>query len=414
MPLPVRSLPVLQNWDCQGCSNCCREYNVYLTDEERLRLETEDWSKEPDLASVPLVVRDRGGFRLNQRDGHCVFLSEQNRCRIHERFGSAAKPFACRLYPFVLVPGGDHWRVSLRYSCPAAAGNHGQPLSEYLGELGRYATELERREAMTGKTVPPPPLQGRQAVDWPDLLAFTHALVALLKDRNDRLERRWRKCLALAALCRQAKFDQVKGARLTEFLNLIGTSVDDETPAAPAAVAPPTWVGRLLFRMTLAAHLRKDKGPDAGPATRSRLSLLHSAWRFARGSGSVPLLHGLLPEVIFEEAEKPAGPLSEQVEEILERYYLVKVASLQFCGSANFGMSFWVGLDSLALTLPVIMWLRRVLKGVPTEEAAMRSLRIVDHGFGYSPLLGGRRQRFNLGILNQRGELERLIAWYSR
>ena len=35
MPLPVRSLPVIQNWDCHGCSNCCREYEVSVTEEER-------------------------------------------------------------------------------------------------------------------------------------------------------------------------------------------------------------------------------------------------------------------------------------------------------------------------------------------------------------------------------------------
>jgi lysine-N-methylase len=414
MPLPVRSLPVLQNWDCQSCANCCREYNVYLSDQEQERITALDWRSEPDLAATPLVVRDRSGVRLNQRDGHCIFLSEQNRCRIHERFGSAAKPFACRLYPFVLVPAGDHWRVSLRYSCPAAAANQGQPLTEHLPELGRFAAELEQREALTGKAVPPPPLQGRQAVEWPDLFAFTHAFVTVLKDRNDRLERRWRKCLALAALCRQAKFDQVKGARLTEFLNLIAASVDTDTPEVPIEVPPPTWAGRVLFRLTLAAHLRKDKGPDVGPDTRSRLSLVRSAWRFARGNGPLPRLHGLLPETTFDHAEQPAGLLSEEAEQVLERFYVVKLTSLQFCGSANFGMSFWTGLDSLALTLPVVLWLMRVCKGLPPAEAATRCLRIVDHPFGYSPLLGGRRQRFNLGILAQRGELERLIAWYSR
>ena len=60
----------------------------------------------------------------------------------------------------------------------------------------------------------------------------------------------------LAALCRQAKFEQVKGARLTEFLDLVSAGVAADVPVDPATLQPPTWVGRILFRMALAAHLR--------------------------------------------------------------------------------------------------------------------------------------------------------------
>ena len=60
MPLPVRSLTVLQNWDCQGCSACCRQYHVSVSAEERARIEAQGWDKEPDLAGVPL----RGLFEV--------------------------------------------------------------------------------------------------------------------------------------------------------------------------------------------------------------------------------------------------------------------------------------------------------------------------------------------------------------
>lgn len=405
---------MLQSWDCQGCANCCREYNVHLSDDERRRIEGQGWHKEPDLADVPLMVREGRGWRLNHRDGHCVFLSEQGRCRIHERHGSAAKPFACRLYPFVLVPAGDQWRVGLRYSCPAAAQGQGRPLSQHISELRGYAAELEQREGMAGVAVPPPALQRGQAVDWADLLAFTQALQNLLKDRRDPIERRWRKCLALAALCRQAKFEQVTGERLAEFLELLTTSLDAEVVADPRAVPAPTWVGRVLFRMGLAAHLRKDKGADAGLAVRGRTALLTAAWHFARGRGAVPRLHGLLPDTEFERVEAPAGPLPAAAEQVLERYYLVKVGSLQFCGPANFQMPYWHGLEALALTVPIVFWLIRAFGELPREEAAARALQIVDHPFGYSSLLGARRQRFALNVLARRGELERLIAWYAR
>src|SRR2546425_7637363 len=53
------------------------------------------------------------------------------------KFGSAAKPLACRVYPFMLVPAGDHWRIGLRFACPEAAAGRGRPLGQHIGEIGR-------------------------------------------------------------------------------------------------------------------------------------------------------------------------------------------------------------------------------------------------------------------------------------
>jgi lysine-N-methylase len=98
----------------------------------------------------------------------------------------------------------------------------------------------------------------------------------------------------------------------------------------------------------------------------------------------------------------------------LERYYAVKIESLQFCGATNFGMSFWQGLESLILTLPIILWLCRALADVSPEEAAIRAIGMVDNNFGFNRLLGTMRQRYGLSVLARRGELEKLVAWYSR
>jgi lysine-N-methylase len=418
MSWPVRHLPVLQNWDCQGCTDCCREYRVYLSEEDRRRLAEQDWEQDSEAAGRQWEVPEGWGrslrYHLKQRaDGCCIFLSEQGRCRIHERYGGAAKPFACRLYPFILVPAGDHWRVSLRYACPAAAQNQGKPLPEHAGELADYAAEMEREEKLAGRTIAPPALQPGQCADWSDLFRFVETLSSILCNRNDRLERRWRKCLTLAALCRQAKFDEIKGHRLQEFLELVASGLDTEAPADPSAVAAPSWIGRVLFRQALAVLVRKDVGAQRGPATQSRLALLAAARRFATGRGPVPRIHALLPETTFQELETPLGPLSAEAELLLERYYLVKVSSLQFCGPANFGLPFWRGLESLALTFPAILWLIRAFGTEPREAGAARAVSMVDHNFAYSPHLGGRFQRLALRLLAQRGELEKLIAWYS-
>ena len=306
-----------------------------------------------------------------------------------------------------------HWRVGLRFACPAAAANQGKPLLEHAAELQRQAAELAQAYAVGPAEVLPPPLQPGQRVDWPDLLRFTEALLQIIRDPSHRMEYRLRRCLALAHLCRQARFEQVQGERLSDFLEILVAGLEAETGADPGLLPPPTWIGRVLFRQALAVLIRKDRGPDSSRVS-GRSALLRAGWRFAVGKGLVPPVHGRLPAVTFEQIQKPVGPLSPAAEQVLERYYAVKIESLQFCGAANFGMTFWEGLEALALTLPAVLWLTRAFRDLPRDEAVVRAIGIVDLNFGFNPVLGTRRQWLLLRILAGRGELERLIAWYSR
>lgn len=415
MSLPIRSLPVWQNWDCHGCGNCCRDYQVGVTEAERQRIEAQGWEK--DLGGAVLFVRQgrwwSRRYRLNHaKDGTCVFLNEQGRCRIHEKFGGDAKPLACRLYPFILIPAGEQWRVGLRFACPSAAANRGQPLTEQ--KLDAYAQELEHQTGVDAARVPPPPFQAGQHVDWPDLWRFAQALLDILREKEHRMEHRLRRCLALTRTCRQARFDKITGSRLSEFLRVVSSGLGGETPADPASLAPPTWIGRLLFRQVLALYTRKDQGQDAGLLKRNRWSLLKAAWSFARGQGPVPRVHAWIPQTTFEQVEQRSVPASQAIEAALERYYALKVESLQFCGATNFGLGFCQGFESLALTYPVILWLTRAMADSASEEAVTRAIIMVDHNFGFNRNLGTLRQRHALGILGHRGELERLIAWYGR
>jgi lysine-N-methylase len=423
MGFPLRHLPVLQNWDCHVCGTCCQEYLVTVTDEERRRIEAQGWADDPDFAGLPLFER-RGPpwarrYHLNHRpDGSCVFLRENGRCRIHERFGYETKPLACRLFPFVLVPVADHWRVGLRFACPSAAASKGRPLAEHDADLERFAALLAEREGLQarpdGTLLAPPALGWGQRVDWPDLLRFVQALLVLLKDRRDPMERRLRKCLALGDLCREARLRELRGARLTEFLEVMVANLEKDVPAEAAAVPAPSWIGRVLFRQAVALFTRKDHGPNRGVVKHGRLGLLNAAWRFAQGRGPVPAMHGWLPETTFEAIEAARGPLPEAVEQILERYYALKVGSLQFCGPAYFGLSFWEGFEALAATLPIILWTTRAFDRLPPAEAVTRALSIVDDHFGFNRVLATWRQRLSFRILASRGELPRLIAWYAR
>src|SRR5262245_62826 len=310
MSFPLRSLPVVQNWDCHTCGSCCKEYVVTISDEERRKIESQGWQGDPIIAGLPLFKTSgpwwKRRYHLNHRgDGSCVFLSEDGRCRIHERLGYEAKPLPCRLFPFVLVPVGDHWRVGMRFACPSAAGNKGREVKSHEPLLRKFADELARREGLEDSAsrgnIALPRLQGRRHVDWSDLNRINLALLSILRNRDDRMERRLRKCLTLADFCRQTRFEQVTGKRLSEFLTIITTSLESEVPADPASIEPPNWVGRILFRQAVALFSRKDHGPDSGIARNGRVALLGAAWRFAVGKGTVPRLHKRIPETTFDQ-----------------------------------------------------------------------------------------------------------------
>src|SRR5262249_27258096 len=156
MAWPVVNLPMIQKWDCHNCGVCCKDYHVFITAEEKHRILQQGWDKDPHLTGTPVVVpAKRGGQspdRLNQRsDGSCVFLYDSGKCRIHAKFVLTAKPLACQIYPFVLVPCGEHWRVSLRFACPSVTKNLGQNLTGHLPELRRFGRDIEEREGVSGR-----------------------------------------------------------------------------------------------------------------------------------------------------------------------------------------------------------------------------------------------------------------------
>jgi lysine-N-methylase len=418
MPMLVKSLPVIQRWDCRGCGDCCKTYHVRVSDAERARIEEQDWRADSEMKDVEPVVWDRqlGEYRLNHTaEGACVFYGPDGRCRIHAKFGAAAKPMACRIYPFALVPAGDHWRVGVRFACPSAAANDGRPLPDHAADLREYAGLLEA-ETPIPKDAPPPELKPGQAVGWPDLLRFAKVIGDVLAEPGTPIDYRLRKVIALASLCRKSKFEKVTGPRLKEFLEVVTAALDDDVIARAEDAPPPGWVGRVIFRQVVAVYSRKDHGPTPGIARTSRLTRVKAAWRFARGTGPIPRLHGLMPAATFAAAEMPDGPLSKESDALLTRYYRVKVESLQFCGPVNFHRTFWDGLDSLLLTFPAILWLSRVLttSDRPRDEAVGLAVRIVDDNFGFNKLLGSGRQLWATQTLAERGELAKLIAWYAR
>jgi Fe-S-cluster containining protein len=151
-----------QHFTCSQCGRCCRGFDVVVTAAEidlyRRRNaavwfratsgpEASDLSAEAQGAKVEPFEPVPGApavRRIRQRDdGACGFLSDDNRCRIHEELGAAKKPLTCRLFPYAFHAAADGIVVKPSFNCPTIAANEGAPID---GGASRAALESLRDE----------------------------------------------------------------------------------------------------------------------------------------------------------------------------------------------------------------------------------------------------------------------------
>ena len=421
MSLPLE-LPTIQNWSCHNCGGCCRQHAIAITPEEHQRIARQNWTAADGIPTgQPLFERvgwlpGSKWHRLAHRpDGACVFLDERGMCRIHAKFGEAAKPLACRIYPYAFHPAGRKIAVSLRFSCPSVAANHGQSVAAQERDLKM----LERLVVPDGtERIAPPEISPRQQLDWPDTLKIISQLKAIVDGPQPPLPLRLLRALKVIELLGQASFEKIRGARLNAFLEIISEAAALEVPTDLAGVPEPGRVGRLQFRLLCAQYARRDTVGERDSAWRNRWRLFRTALRFTRGEGLVPPVQEAFAEVPFADLEKPMGPLLPESDEMLTRYLAVKVGGLHFCGPAYYNVPLVEGFQSLALVIPVVLWIGRWLavgarRTHLVHDDLLRALTIADHHHGYSPAFGQRGFRSRVRLLAQTDDISKLIAWYS-
>lgn len=411
-------LPTMQNWSCHNCTGCCRDHVIEITAEERQRILSQNWTAKDGTPTGEALFESHAGKRLgiaHQADGACVFLNEQGLCRIHAKFGEAAKPLACRVFPFAFHPAGKKVTVSLRFSCPSVVANRGLPLEQQRNAL----QVLSRAVVPAGhESLPAPALSKRKHVEWPAFSRFIDALDETLAPRDVPVALKLQRALFWLDLV-ESRFDGVGDDRLTEFLDFIRQAACQSLPEEKSPSRPdeaPSSIGKKMFRQLTAQYARKDTAADMSWSGRWRL--LCAALRFVRGTGKVPALQPVFREVPFESLEQPFG-IPEECEELWTRYFRVKIEGLHFCGPAFYGVPLIEGFQSLALIFPATMWIARWLaasqgrKTLAAEDVS-QALAISDRHHGYSPVFGWLNFRGRVQMLHQRGEIPKLIRWYAR
>lgn len=127
-------------WSCQSCGACCRGFSFgpvephVIAGLQEKKIE-EHWA--PAQKEWHVQNPKTGEFFFTHVDGHCIFLQEDNRCAIHARFGSKAKPWFCREYPFHVVEDPQGLNITIREDCGGAHKSFlsGEKINEQLEEL---------------------------------------------------------------------------------------------------------------------------------------------------------------------------------------------------------------------------------------------------------------------------------------
>lgn len=439
MKIESLTLPVIQNWSCHNCGGCCREHVIEITAEEKRRIQKQNWKADDGIDMSRPVIQSLGSdrFRLAHRsDGACVFLNDEGLCRIHDRFGEAAKPLACRVYPYAYHPAGEQLAVSLRFSCPSVVRNVGQAVTAQQQELNKLAQSVVAGK----KTKTPAPdihvnsEHGIQQVPWIDFHQFLKALDEEVSDGSVNFAVRLMRILSWLDLVQQSQFQTIRGSKLTEFLSLVTNASRTAQPDNDLPEHRPSKLGRTLFRLLTAQLARHDTEAhrQAGLGYRFRLGMM--AVKFASGIGTIPILEGSSsvatafgnpfaesknPAAKFAELERPFEGRTSEIDELFERYFRVKIQGIHFCGPGHYDVSFVQGFYNLALMYPATLWLARWRAAASGAdqlnlEDVQAALATADHNFGYSPALAMKSSQTRIEQLVKMQQLTALVEWYSR
>ena len=307
--------------------------------------------------------------------------------------------------------------TSLRFSCPSVVANRGEPLPRKMAEIKALARLVVPEGA--DRIAPPVIAEGGDAGAWADFFRFQSRLEEIMTAPGTSVAHRVIRALNWLDLIDKAGTADLKGSTLDEVLEALSKSAGRNTPRDLGSVEPPGGASRSPFRLLLLQYARKDTGAHLQKIWPYRWKLLKSAIRFTVGAGEIPVLQEGFKPARFAELEKPFGGVPDLGEEMLARYFRVKIEGIHFCGPAYYNLPFIEGFRHLALLFAATLWLARWRaagenRAALTFEDVAFAIATADHPHGYAPAFGSANFRRRARLLAKAGEIQRLVAWYAR
>ena len=415
MSLPIRSLPIIEHWDCHSCARCCRGSVIPLTTDDLAKIESQRWHEHPEFQKTRVVTRlsltSKRKILAKRSDGSCVFLMSDGRCRIHCDYGLEAKPAVCQIYPLQLVPHGDAAYLTLRRSCPSAAASRGRKIEferpDIRRPLGRQKDKL---------TAPPAPRLTRKIrLPWKDLDRVLRSISRLMTDSHYPIVRRVVHTLLLCDALEQCDPRRLDVRQQGELMSILEESVLDEASPFFRDRIPPNHSTAGILRQSVFHFLRLHPAVQLKETWSDRFTLTKAALRFLWGRGVIPDLGSTSTPATFAELEEPLGPLAPTIMAPLNLFLETAAASARYALLRRPGWTTVDGFRALALTYVAGMWLARLLShnSEPTRDMMVDIVVALDRGQGFEPLTNSRHRRRIRGV-SQPGQLASLVTWYAQ
>lgn len=379
-----------QRFRCTECGRCCRDWHVQVSRAEVERLAGLDFPAEDELPEQ-LTMRLGGQTFLAHRDnGACIFLNEaNNRCRIHERHGYAAKPLGCKIYPYAIAPTYEgQVSVTGRFDCPAIRENEGELLDRDEATIHGFVQELKLSGGFDEHD-----LDGLEP-------ATARRLVRLFYDEiigDSRLDFPARLAAALIAVERL----EVMGAT---FLN--ETDLELILPSFAKRVKADLEHQRIRrlsvfekwrFLGLLSGYIRRDE-ELVGRGAVSRLRRSGAIAKLFFGRVNLRDFGEEHPDLVLRR-ELLFGRGIQNIQQVdfgcYESLLKVRLQAHQFMGQANFQYPFFDGLRSLFVTFPLVLAMAKChamgrgadpIRLLP--EDLDYAVGAIDHSYGRATLLG--------------------------
>jgi lysine-N-methylase len=339
------------------------------------------------------------------------------------------------MYPYAIHPAGVGLTASLRFSCPSVVQNLGTPITGARVEIESLAAEaLQSKRA----EVVCPDLRAGLEFDWGRLTRLLAWIERGLEQSGLSMSVRLQRLLLLLELLEQASAEAASEESFGHLLPALYATVERAFPGDAVEASQesqPQRIARMMLRQLVAQLIRHDTAETAAAGLSRRLRLLLDGVRMTVGLGVVPRspdpnsvrvafverlgLAGQRRGVRFSELERGFGGGSPEIDELFHRYFHVKLQGRAFCGPAFYDYSVIDGLRSLVLMYPAVLWVARLRaagedRGVLQLRDVQAALAVLDHNFGYSPVLALRSSRRRVQQLAQLQQIAPLVVWYGR
>jgi len=331
------------NFDCTGCGNCCFTWPVPLTDDDLKRLSSlhfPDQKFEPAhiLKTGSVGVSSQAAFvaALGKRnDGRCQYLSPDNRCEIHQKFGKEWKPAMCQLFPYTFTETPAGVFASASFASTGVLYNSGRPLTEQRAELEQVLQLFRKLFPDLSPGWSNLQLVDGQPLSFSEYLSLESGfLCALSKNTSERADK------SVVSLSKKI-FQLVKAKR--------------DFDRVPGLDAKPRTIDSLLLKSLIETYFPADVYKD----NLCDIDSTSLAGSFIAPPDKV-LIHFDSREISFADLNNyRLGPLKAESEDLLRRFAYLKIFSKLYFGAGFAGLSLLAGLNHLA---SIVAMVRIVLK----------------------------------------------------